>query len=424
MRYRKSIKICNGVRLNFSKSGVSTTIGGKGCSVNIGKNGAYLNTGIPGTGFYDRTRLDSPSNNKRKNNSTTVEYPQGDISVFYETDGTLSFYDCNNNPITNPTIIKKIKSGEDYKQKLEEFGRIRMENYEQEINKFTKIKELSPSVKPTNFYELSLHNLKPETYIEKPYAIPAPTMQSVIEHLTIEAQQEIKTVKFWTKNKLINQYIEKRKEEIYSQRINQWNSEKEKFENQEKEIASVINKQNISKYEKQKEFLENLLNNNPKIIEIKINEWLKNITFSFDFNFQYNIEDSKISIDLDLPEIENMLLTKAQKMANGTVKLKDKSKKELYEDYYQCVLGLAIYITTNIFNLAYGIQTIIISGYTQRRDKKGNICNDYIYSIKFNRNTLANINLNSFTSEEIILKFENRLNVTTSKTFKNIVPYE
>lgn len=56
MRYRKSVKICKGVRVNFSKSGPSVTVGGRGCSVNFGNKGTYLNTGIPGTGFYDRKK--------------------------------------------------------------------------------------------------------------------------------------------------------------------------------------------------------------------------------------------------------------------------------------------------------------------------------------------------------------------------------
>ena len=55
--YRKRIRIAPGVKLNISKSGVSTTIGGKGASINVGKNGAYLNTSIPGTGWYNRQKI-------------------------------------------------------------------------------------------------------------------------------------------------------------------------------------------------------------------------------------------------------------------------------------------------------------------------------------------------------------------------------
>lgn len=57
MRFRKSIKVAPGVRLNLSKSGVSTTIGGRGLSVNTGRKGTYLNTSIPGTGLSKRQRI-------------------------------------------------------------------------------------------------------------------------------------------------------------------------------------------------------------------------------------------------------------------------------------------------------------------------------------------------------------------------------
>ena len=47
--YRKRVKIAPGVHLNFSKSGVSTSIGPKGAKVTFGKNGTYMSTSIPGT---------------------------------------------------------------------------------------------------------------------------------------------------------------------------------------------------------------------------------------------------------------------------------------------------------------------------------------------------------------------------------------
>jgi len=61
-KFRKRIKIAPGVNVNLSKSGISGTFGAKGASVNMGKNGVYANAGIPGTGIYDRKRLDSAGN--------------------------------------------------------------------------------------------------------------------------------------------------------------------------------------------------------------------------------------------------------------------------------------------------------------------------------------------------------------------------
>lgn len=49
-RFRKTIKLFPGVKLNFSKSGVSTSIGGPGATINISKRGTRGTVGIPGTG--------------------------------------------------------------------------------------------------------------------------------------------------------------------------------------------------------------------------------------------------------------------------------------------------------------------------------------------------------------------------------------
>ncbi len=67
-----------GVTLNFSKSGISTTIGTKGASVNIGKNGVYGNAGIPGTGIYMREKIAGSKKSRAKKstrNTTNIDTP-------------------------------------------------------------------------------------------------------------------------------------------------------------------------------------------------------------------------------------------------------------------------------------------------------------------------------------------------------------
>ena len=71
INFRKRVSVAPGVKLNFSKNGVSTTVGVKGASVNVGKNGAYLNTSIPGTGLYARQKISS--SNTLKTSSKEVQ---------------------------------------------------------------------------------------------------------------------------------------------------------------------------------------------------------------------------------------------------------------------------------------------------------------------------------------------------------------
>ena len=67
--YRKRKQILPGVWLNFSKRGISTTIGKRGASVNFGSSGTYLNLGIPGTGIYSRGKISSSKKRNKDNRS-------------------------------------------------------------------------------------------------------------------------------------------------------------------------------------------------------------------------------------------------------------------------------------------------------------------------------------------------------------------
>ncbi len=49
-RFRRSFRLMPGIRLNLSKSGVSTSIGRRGAWFTIGPRGARATVGIPGTG--------------------------------------------------------------------------------------------------------------------------------------------------------------------------------------------------------------------------------------------------------------------------------------------------------------------------------------------------------------------------------------
>ena len=60
-RFRKSIKILPGVKVNIGKEGFSSvSIGTRGAHITMGKNGTNLSAGIPGTGLSYTTRLDQP----------------------------------------------------------------------------------------------------------------------------------------------------------------------------------------------------------------------------------------------------------------------------------------------------------------------------------------------------------------------------
>ncbi len=91
IRFRKSIKILPGVRLNLSKSGISVTLGGKLFSLNLGKRGTYANVDLPGSGLVYRTRLGG-----KKGKTQTGE----DVTLALHEDGSLQLLDEDENPLS------------------------------------------------------------------------------------------------------------------------------------------------------------------------------------------------------------------------------------------------------------------------------------------------------------------------------------
>lgn len=87
--WRRSTKILPGVRINWSKSGPSVSVGPRGVKVNIGKRGTYVSGGIPGTGLYYRQKIGGRKKNPNTSYPTTTSSSLGGSNGFFTGKGCL-----------------------------------------------------------------------------------------------------------------------------------------------------------------------------------------------------------------------------------------------------------------------------------------------------------------------------------------------
>lgn len=425
MRFRKSVKICKGVRINFSKTGASCTLGMPGLSVNVGKKGTYLNTGIPGTGLYNRTKIDGSSTN-RSNTTSTDRFISQTINLKFEDDGTVTFYDGNDCMITEPSMIRKIKSTPQFKS---ERARIMGEIFNRTNSKteeFITIHCLSPKVDTMLNFQSTLENLKPEVYKKEIFSIHEPSKEEITLLLQNEAKQNIKSFAFWTLKKKRNEYVNLNLDTRFIKAHDNWTNEKKNFEEKQNSIEEIKNNEYNEEYKMQRKALELAISGDSIFIENAIDEWMSTIRLPVDFllQFEYSENDKTIYVDLDLPEIEDLPQEKAVLLANETVKKKSKTQIDLKNEYIKCVFGLSVFFASNFYNISPCIEYIIISGYTQRRDSKtGDVKDNYVYSIKFTRAPFEKSNLAKIDPYQFCMKFENRCNVTQTMLLKTIVPF-
>ncbi len=74
-RFRKSVSLFPGVRLNIGKKGLGISAGVKGARVGVGSKGAYTSVGIPGTGISSVNYIGKGK--KQAQDAVTLQKPKG-----------------------------------------------------------------------------------------------------------------------------------------------------------------------------------------------------------------------------------------------------------------------------------------------------------------------------------------------------------
>ena len=319
VRYSKSIKIGNFLRLNISKNGLSATIGKKGASINIGGKGTYLNlspsaVGIKGTGVSYRTKIAGGKKSKKTSKKETNEV------TMQETASTSSLKKTENKKVEDNSV--ELGVIEEYNQNLEA---------------------------ETNLHKYTDNVMSKEEF------------NSYVDSLESDAGKE-----------------------IYQMSI-----------------------------DGDEDTIENL-----------VATFMNNIELAYDARVNYELEGNVLYVDLDLPEIED-LKNEYPVIVKDKLTFKKKTNAALKEEYARLVMSIGVFLGANFFNISSYIDEIVMSAFTTARDNNGDLSDQYLYSVKFTRDIFEETDLSKLDNlYEFILKFSNRINMSTTYSFKPIKPYE
>lgn len=75
-RFRRTIKVAPGVKLNIGKKGISTSVGKRGTGVTFGSKGTAAHISIPGTGMSYTTNINKQKQNQNSTSSYQKKSPQ------------------------------------------------------------------------------------------------------------------------------------------------------------------------------------------------------------------------------------------------------------------------------------------------------------------------------------------------------------
>lgn len=387
----------------------------------MGSKGAYLNTGIPGTGLYDRTKIGGSTSKSKTRSLPTSSYIELSVTIGIDDNGNNFVKDQHGQLITDESLLRKIKRTDVYKNKIQELSEKFVNEKNDKTIEFVEIYKQSEKLLSESEIHKKLENLAPKKYIKKKFSYPKPDEISIKEELACEAKRNIRSIAFWTLNKRRNEYINKEFPARLQEAQEAYKNARIKHDLAETMIENEKNTEYENIYNNEKAFWEDCLLGKKEFVEPSIDFFLNGMTLPVEFEVSYEYDESKgtLKVDLDLPEIEDLPQSKATTLASGKVKIKGKTQKEIKEEYLICTTGLAFFFASKFFNISTHIEKILISGFTQRISKKtGQLGDEYIYSVIFDRNKFQKIEISKIIPYLAFEEFEHKINY--SKTFDTL----
>ena len=407
LRFRKSIKILPGVRVNIGLKGASLNVGPRGASVSIGKQGVYTNASIPGTGISFREKVSNNSRNERalkqqrltEQNQTTTQ----SVVLNLLDDGNITYKDKDGN-LLDKKLITQIW------QQQSDVVRNWLENETDKINDMDLITTIHYDM-PKPYNEPELEELEFDE--EKP---------NEPKRIEVKKPSFFKSLFFSSVKQKHQDDIEKAEQEFineskqYQNKLGLWENKKEEFNKTQKELKANFSSLIRTDIDTMSEYLEKVLQGL---------DWARETLVSYDINSSLNT----VYIDIDLPEIEDIPQKTATIASTGKkLNIKNKTEKLLRLEYSMHIHAIALRVAAYTFATLPSIDIVLISGYSQRVDKSTAQINDeYLYSVKYNKSTFSKLNFEKIELIDPIKafdNFENTRSLTATGIFKKIEPFK
>lgn len=433
LRFRRSVKIAPGVRLNMSKSGPSLSVGGRGTTVNLSKRGTRTTVGIPGTGlsYTSNSRTSKPSSQRRleleeKQRQRADALARVNVSI--DDSGVLTCLDGNGLPL----------KGRELSMMWEQQGaaiRTLLINAADQINGdidfFENIHLDAPHPSQTRL--LAVEEF-PEAEPKRPRSTgkpPEPSLclpdkpgffsrlfggisryESKVSQLEDEHALAIDS---WRARCDVIDADDERSMASWKAEHTEWVERRDAFAHR----SEFIEAEHRAKLAEDADYSANTLTE-----AVSSLEWPRETLISF----QLDLSKSTVWLDVDLPEIEDLPDRVATLAASGKrLNVKAKPQKSLRIEYARHIHGIALRIAATVAAVLPWATTISLSGFSQRLDKAtGVTSDDYLFSVVFTRAGLEKIDFDSLKFVDpidAVAAFDHRRKMSSTGVFKVIKPY-
>lgn len=387
IRFRKSIKLAPGIRMNFSSRGTSWTLGPRGASVGIGQRGTYLNSSM--AGFSNRQKLGGATTKSRNSDSNNVSIA---ISIEVNDSGDVIFKDEGGNILSEELIkVAKKQNGDAIRDLIQK----KCDQINAQVEALSQIHLFTPDPAfPPSYQAISYEEVQP--------AKPTQIKPNIFNRWFKKSVEKIEA-----KNKGAQRQ--------YENALAAWNADRLRFEVEQTARKNLI---------------ENAMKGEVSSMEIFLEETLQDIVWPRETALSFDIleEGRKVVVDVDLPEFEDM----PDKIANipqrgYRLSIKEISNTQVQKSYMRHVHAVGFRIIGEIFASLPTVNQVLLSGYSQRSSlRTGHVEDEYLFSVRVERDQWKNIlfaNLTQIDVVESLTQFELKRNMSKTGIFKAIQPF-
>lgn len=386
VRFRRTVTLVPGIRLNLSGSGLSVSAGPRGASVTFGRNGIYGNVGVPGSGLSYRTRLDTP-----RNRSNRAEQQYVPMSARVLDDGSVLVTDPDGHPMTEALEREALRqNGPAIIDLLERRALELMDEGE---------RMFAPH------YETPAPDLVRLPFVAAPFELPKPAKPEPVDVGLISSL-------FGGREKAESRY--RGAQAQYGAALAEWR-------------AAEANHQ--AEQDAARERHQRWKNGDQRAMEERFEERLAAIFWPRETNISFQMSERRLWLDVDLPEIEDLPREKVR-VAKKDMRLAfvPKSEIDLRRDYMTHVHSIAFRLLGEAFAAMPALEACVVAGYSQRCSRAtGAVENEYLYSIRVERSLWMKIdfsNLRAVDPVEAVTRFDLRRSMTSTGIFRPIVPHQ
>lgn len=425
LRFYRRLKILPGLSLNLSGSGLSASFGPRGAKMTIGPRGVFGSVGIPGTGLSWREKLDSrerrtggarsapPALDPSKLTPEALEIMQAVV------DGKEGVTKTLNTGAEVLSYWEKVKVLPGAHMIHPETGRrmseAQVRAFAKKVDREAAIKRLTqdiaeeearlqdavrywhplPQIPAWESYVEEYNNL-----LETPFPEPAPVApEPLVEadawnELVASERVKIPLQRFFGRifPGWASKMAEAKAGKIWGSHWAGLQARQEGAMRQHEAAVRLHGEREASWRERcaqeANERYALMAGENKEMLLAAACEAIDDLSLPFEADARVMLEDDvSIHLDVDLPEIENVVpQTQREVSSTGSIKSSKRSGHELNEPYAELVFGHSLNLAAKLFIELPRLQTVKLAAYTHRSTE-----DEYVFEASVGRDAMAQI---------------------------------